>query len=303
MQDIVSVVLCGGEGRRLAPFSTSSTPKQFIPLSQAGSLFQQTMTRCSQLSEHTVIVTLGKLLDTIINQAHPSSIEAILEPSAKNTAPAIAMAALYIMKKYPDSIMCVMPSDHVIEKEHMLEAAIKTALPDARNGKIVTFGIKPEIASEQFGYIITEGDNLKVKDFIEKPNKKLAQDLISKKGCFWNSGIFLFKPETIITEMKRYLPEFFAIILKSFYAGTVDGGNFMPDEETFNSLLPVQIDKAVLQKTDRLVVKPVDIGWMDLGSIELFYQYYRKNSSAIPFLYKFSNKLYFNNQKLNGNLL
>jgi mannose-1-phosphate guanylyltransferase len=264
------VILCGGSGTRLWPVSRTLYPKQFVKLFQNESLFQKTIERNSQLANSFCVVInqeqyfLG--LDQIEEMNLPSKNTFILEPIGRNTAPAIAMAALAAK---PDEILLVVPSDHLIKKQSDYENAIQKAKELAQNDRLVTFGIKPDYAETGYGYI--EANGIEVKSFKEKPDAKSAEQYLKAGNYFWNSGMFCFKAKVFLEELKKHAPDVFEQSVKAFEHARRDQA-IRVQMDDMKAIRSESIDYAVMEKSSRVNVVPADIGWSDLGSFDSLYE-------------------------------
>ena len=282
---IIPVILCGGSGTRLWPKSRTSFPKQFLPFNQNKlSFLQLTLKRINEKDyiENPIIVCNEEHRFIAAEQLREINIKAqsiILEPSRKNTCPAIALAAIRSLKIDPNAIILVLPSDHLIKKNDVFLDKIKEALNFAVDDRIITFGIIPNYPETGYGYIKsaeTISKNklscLKVEKFIEKPEKDLAEKLIKDNRFTWNSGMFLFKSKVIINEIKKYNPEIIKFCQKSIDNIYEDIYFEKIDKEIFNSCPNISIDKSVMEKTNLAVVMPIDIGWSDIGGWKSFWE-------------------------------
>ena len=277
--DLVPVLLSGGSGSRLWPLSRESYPKQYLNLDEKNSfsLLQNTYLRLRGLTNlrNPIIISneeqrfiVAEQMRTI--EVKPTSI--ILEPSGKNTAPAIALSALQALKKYQDPTLLILSSDHKIDDEINFRNVIQNGLKHANDNRLVTFGIIPTKPETGYGYIEsfdeinTKSQSSKIKKFIEKPNVELAKKLYKSKNYLWNSGIFLFKASTIIDEFKNHEPEIIEICEKSLNKGSVDLDFFRIDKDIFNKCPNIPIDIAVMEKTKLGTVLALQAGWDDIGS-------------------------------------
>jgi len=269
---ITPVILSGGSGTRLWPLSRSKRPKQLLALTGEQTMLQMTASRCvdDALFGRPIIVTNADHADDIIDQLaagnhDPAAI--ILEPIGRNTAPAIALAAI---EARPDSALLVMPSDHVIEDVPAFHAAIERALPLVNDGWLVTFGITPDKPETGYGYIrrgaeITPGVH-RVDAFIEKPDLARAEAYLDEGGFSWNAGIFLFRADAYLGALERHDPEIARHARKAMTAASRDGIRIQPERATFMECPSDSIDYAVMERDDRVAVVPVDMGWSDVGS-------------------------------------
>lgn len=264
------VILCGGSGTRLWPVSRTLYPKQFVKLFQDESLFQKTVKRNRNVADSFCIVINQEQyfmgLDQLDELKLSTKSTFILEPIGRNTAPAIAMAAL---AADPEEILLIVPSDHLIEKQEAYEAAIQKARELAQENRLVTFGIKPGHAETGYGYI--EASGLEVKSFKEKPDLATAETYLKSGNYYWNSGMFCFKARVYLEELKKFEPEIFEQSLKTFnQARRQEGIRLQMDD--MKAIRSESIDYAVMEKSKLVNVVPADIGWSDLGSFDSLYE-------------------------------
>jgi mannose-1-phosphate guanylyltransferase len=272
------VVLCGGSGTRLWPISRSLFPKQFCQLFGAESLFQKTIKRNLELADSFSIVVNQEQyfmgLDQMEEIKGQKPATFILEPIGRNTAPAIALAALAAAA---DEILLVVPSDHLIDKQFEYFQAVKEATKLAEQGQLVTFGIKPQYAETGYGYI--EADGNEVKSFKEKPNLETAQQYIQAGNFFWNSGMFCFKAKEFLAELKIHAPDIYDECVKTFEHAKKEQ-MIRPNLEDMKAIRSESIDYAVMEKSNKVKVIPADIGWSDLGSFDSLYDALPKDESG-----------------------
>lgn len=290
LENFYGIVLAGGSGTRLWPLSRELTPKQLLKLFGADSLIRKTVLRIKRLipEEKIFVVTSKPLFEEIRNHLlseYPplKKLGYILEPLPKNTAPAIILAAHEISKADESAIIGVFPSDHYIEKEEELTEAVLEAVEVARSGYLVTFGLKPERPETGFGYIeagkrLGAGRAFKVNRFIEKPPAEVARKFVESGNYYWNSGMFVFSASEILKEAEKFLPEVLAVIREIDEYGEEDKEKF--SEIAFQKIKPISIDYAVMEKSDRVAVIPVDIGWKDVGSLPSLEEFYEKDESG-----------------------
>jgi mannose-1-phosphate guanylyltransferase / mannose-6-phosphate isomerase len=271
------VILSGGGGTRLWPLSRSGNPKQFHRLFGDQSLLQATAQRCRSSRFHPPLIsTTQEQRIQVVQQLEGAGIEAaviLLEPVARNTAPAIAAAALWALDRAEDDPLLVMPSDHLIEDPAAFHAAIDAALPSALDGKLLTFGIQPTRPHTGYGYIEAAriSDNpqvLKVERFVEKPDAARAAEFIAGGNHFWNSGIFLFRPSAFLRELTLHAPLVAEQIEEAMKASTSDGQFVRPDPEAFEAAENISVDYAVMERSSEVLVLPVSFAWSDVGSWE-----------------------------------
>ena len=266
---ICSVIMAGGSGTRLWPHSRSAHPKQFLNLHGEGTMLQETVKRLSLLEIQTSI--------TICNEEHRFFVadqlreidklgSIILEPVARNTAPAIALAALTAKD---DPLLLVLAADHVIKDESAFSSAVTKAIPLAEAGKLVTFGIVPSEPHTGYGYIKRGndlGEGFKVDEFVEKPSVEVAQGYISSGEYYWNSGMFLFRASRYLEELEKFRPGILEKCKLSVNEIKADLDFLRVHKETFESCPAESVDYAVMEKTSDAVVVPMDAGWSDIGS-------------------------------------
>ncbi|MDY7576522.1 mannose-1-phosphate guanylyltransferase/mannose-6-phosphate isomerase [Actimicrobium sp. CCI2.3] len=273
---LIPTILCGGAGSRLWPVSREMHPKPFIRLADGQSLLQKAFLRGAQLPDVTEVLTvtnrelLFKTEDEFgeVNAAKLAT-SFILEPFGRNTAAAIAAAALQVEKKYGASaIMLVLAADHLIADQPAFEQAVVAAAKLAAAGKLVTFGIEPESPETGYGYIEADGNT--VVRFVEKPSLDKAQEYLASGRFLWNSGIFCFAAGTMLAEMAKHCPDILAATKAcTEQSRLAEGKNFTQldlDAESFRSIPDLSIDYAVMEKSTQVAVIPCSIGWSDIGS-------------------------------------
>jgi mannose-1-phosphate guanylyltransferase/mannose-6-phosphate isomerase len=290
VKEIYAVILAGGSGSRLWPLSRQHLPKQFLVLDGDGSLLQTTIDRLSPTIE-----TKNVLIVTQESHAKGEAYHALLayrslfEPVGRNTAPAIALAAAYLMRDGGDPVMVVLPSDHIIKDEVQFRVLLDAAIKEARDGKLVTFGIQPTRPDTGFGYIKTKNKAEtnaaqphvhEVERFTEKPDHVTAEHFLQEGNYFWNSGMFVWRASVILAEMQRYLPEVYQIA-QTIVAESRAGTSFQQAvEEHFASMPSISIDYGVLEKSDRVSLIPCDIGWSDVGSWQAVHEISPKDENG-----------------------
>ncbi|MEO8529832.1 MAG: mannose-1-phosphate guanylyltransferase/mannose-6-phosphate isomerase, partial [Deltaproteobacteria bacterium] len=285
---ITPVLLCGGGGTRLWPLSHSSQPKQFQPLLTKSSPFQSTLQRLSQSGYRNAVVVTAKNYQTLVNKQlreqgyHAATM--VIEPSPKNSGAAVLAAALTISKSDPDAILFVTPSDHQIEDQAVLDQAVALGLPSARDGKIVTFGIKPDRAASEYGWI-NPSDHTRiissVQRFIEKPDQYRAAQLLAAKTWLWNSGIFLMSARTILAEAALHCPDLLRAVRHSVEAGLQSNERMLVDEAAWEGVESEPIDKAIMEKSQNLRVIKVSAGWSDLGDWNAIWRESQKDPNGV----------------------
>ena len=270
---IAPVILSGGYGTRLWPLSRSLHPKQFINLVNKETLFQNTIARLPKNVANPLVICNEEhrfLAAEQLRQIGRKTNGIILEPIGKNTAPAIALAALRLMSKNKDQIMLILSADHLIQNISAFHKSIKVAEELANLGKMVTFGIQPTKPETGYGYIEVNINNkmehYDIKSFKEKPNITDAQKYINKGNYFWNSGMFMFQASQYLKELEKFEPKILAACKKSFNNDNKDLDFIRLNNDEFLKCLAKSVDYAVMEKTNKGVVIPLDAGWSDIGT-------------------------------------
>jgi mannose-1-phosphate guanylyltransferase / mannose-6-phosphate isomerase len=279
MSNIFPVILSGGSGTRLWPLSRAMYPKQFIPFNgQATSFLGATLKRLSadQGFQRPVILCNNDhrfLVKAELEQAKIETQSIILEPTARNTAPAIAVAAINAIALNPNAVIVVMPSDHNIASPEKFVDAVRRAAAVAATGKLVLFGIKPDGPHTGYGYIKSgsdidgfKGAAFQVDAFTEKPDAATAEKYLASGRYFWNSGIFVLHARTFIDEMKKHSPAIVAAAQAALDQSVIDLGFRRLDKSAFEQAPNISIDYAVMEKTKAAAMLPIDVGWNDVGS-------------------------------------
>ena len=278
MSRIYPVLLAGGSGTRLWPLSRKSYPKQFSNLMGGYSLFQQSALRLtsSAIIEFAPHITLtnsdfrfivGEQLQAV--GIDPGTI--LIEPEAKNTAPAILAASVHAMRNDPDAILLVAPSDHVIPATDAFHHAVKKGLEQAAHGKLVTFGITPTHPETGYGYLElsknldTVFDAVGVARFVEKPDLENAERMLQSGNYLWNAGIFLFRARDMVAAFEALDPDTLTLVSASVSEAKVDLGFLRLQPEAWSELISESIDYAVMEKANNLVAVPYSSKWSDLG--------------------------------------
>jgi mannose-1-phosphate guanylyltransferase/mannose-6-phosphate isomerase len=274
--DLQPVLLSGGSGTRLWPLSREAYPKQFLPLAGKDTMLQATWSRVAPLAQARPIVVAGEdhrfLVAEQLRQMGAPGPAIVLEPAARNTAPAIAAAALQALEEGDggDPLLLVLPSDHVVRDVEAFRRAVLAATPAAEAGALVTFGIVPTAPETGFGYIQAEaggsGGVRRVGRFVEKPDAATAQRYLAEGGYYWNSGMFLFRASRYLAELGRFRPDILEGARAAFAGARRDGDFIRLDRDAFAATPAESIDYAVMERTDAAMVLPVDIGWNDVGS-------------------------------------
>ncbi|MBI5042264.1 MAG: mannose-1-phosphate guanylyltransferase/mannose-6-phosphate isomerase [Nitrospirae bacterium] len=280
---LYAVIMAGGSGTRFWPLSRQLSPKQLLRIDSDDSLIQQTVKRiCSLVPSNRVhIVTnenhylemkmqLALLKEKSESRIQKSEVNFLIEPEGRNTAAAIGLAAISLFKKDPNSLMLVMPADHIIKKSEKFMDIVKDAVDAAKKGYLVTFGIKPDRPETGYGYIKT-GSRVKgqgifmVERFTEKPDVNTAQKYLMSGDYLWNSGIFLWKSSVILNEIKNYLPDLYKNLMD--VKKTIGSNGFdAAVKSAYSKIKPISIDYGILEKSKKVTVIPADIDWCDVGS-------------------------------------
>ncbi|GFM30255.1 mannose-1-phosphate guanylyltransferase [Novosphingobium sp. PY1] len=270
MPTIVPVILCGGSGTRLWPRSRAAKPKPFLPLVGEQTLFEATLARCPAVAGFAgpIVVTGAKHLDHVEAQlGGRADAKVIVEPAARNTAAAIALAANRLPE---DAIMLVCPSDHHIGRPQVFaEAALKAAAL-AEEGWLVSFGIEATAPETGFGYL-KRGEPIdergfRTAQFVEKPDLERAKAFLADGGYAWNGGIFAFRVGDFLAELAAHRPQIAQAVRESVAQGREEGARFHPDAETFAATESDSVDYAVMENTERAAMVPADMEWSDIGN-------------------------------------
>jgi len=281
--------MAGGSGTRLWPLSRKLYPKQLHSLVSSQSLLQDTFLRLSDVkglleptiicnSEHRFIV--AEQMSELEFGAKP---QIILEPVGRNTAPAIALAALHEIENKNDSVLLVLAADHHIEKSNEFISAIEKAVSIARQGKLVTFGVAPTSANTGYGYI-QSGQSFdggyKIAKFTEKPNLETAEQYLTEGNFYWNSGMFCFTANSYLEALEQYRPDILAACLESYKKSKVDLDFIRVDEESFTNCPSESVDYAIFEETDNAVMIPMSAGWSDIGAWDALWDISKKNENG-----------------------
>ena len=280
MSAIYPVILSGGSGTRLWPLSRSMYPKQFIRFfnGQSSSFLGATLTRLTSEAGFAPPILLCNndhrfLVKEELERAKITPRALVLEPIARNTAPAIAVAALAALRDNPSAVLAVMPSDHVVKDEAKFIEGVRRAAKVAQTGRLVLFGIKPTEPHTGYGYI-RQGTNLEgfnggayaVDAFYEKPNKATAESYVADGKYFWNSGIFVLNARTFLEELARLEPRILDAARSALAGAEIDGDFTRLNKAAFANAPNISVDYAVMEKTDAAAMLPIDVGWNDVGS-------------------------------------
>jgi mannose-1-phosphate guanylyltransferase/mannose-6-phosphate isomerase len=294
---IIPVIMAGGSGTRLWPLSRQLYPKQLMRLVDQHTMLQNTALRMMDLDDvsNPIVICNNDHRFMVAEQFReiniaPASI--VLEPVARNTAPAIIVAALMAVLDHEDPVMVVLPADHYINDTPSFHLALKNGLHFARLGKLITFGIVPDAPLTGYGYI-RKGERIsgardeipvngqevaEIREFVEKPDKETAETYVNSGNYFWNSGIFMFRASDVLSECRTYVPDMVSACEKALQSGKSDLDFFRLDREAFEACPSDSIDYAVMEKTSRGAVVPFESGWNDVGSWEALWQIGKKNN-------------------------
>jgi len=273
---ITPILLCGGSGTRLWPLSRKSYPKQFVPLVGDTTLFQASSQRLSGEGYSAPLVLTNSDFRFIVTEQlasigiDPGAI--LIEPTGRNTAPAVLAAALWLNKSDPEALMLVAPSDHVVPDAEAFRQAVEAGVPAAQNGQMVTFGITPSHAETGYGYLELDTAELpdqptplRLKRFVEKPDAETAEKMFASGQYLWNAGIFLFSVKTILAAFQAHAPDLIAPVQTAVDAGQPDLGFLRLDPAAWDQAADISIDYAVMERAENLSVVPFGAGWSDLG--------------------------------------
>ena len=274
VEPLIPVILSGGAGTRLWPLSREMFPKQLLALASKRTMLQETAARLAGIAGVTapIIVCNESHRFTVAEQIRELGAEAsgiLLEPVGRNTAPAVALAALHAMKQGADAILIVVPADHVIREARAFQQAAEVAAGLAKNGKLVTFGILAHAPETGYGYIRRgegEGPAYPVAQFIEKPSLDVALQFVASRDYYWNSGMFVFKASRYLDELARFAPDILEASKAAYESAKADLDFVRIDKAAFEKCRADSIDYAVMEKTRDAVMLPLDAGWSDVGS-------------------------------------
>ena len=284
---IIPIILSGGAGTRLWPLSWGDHPKQFLSLISDKTMIQETLLRLDGLETGNPIISCGEghrfLVAQQIGEISNKKPVILLEPMAKNTAPAIAAACCAAMKQDKDAVVVVLPSDHVIADVKAFQNAVKVAAVNAEKGYLVTFGIVPTFPSTGYGYVKAAGSETDgaytLEKFVEKPCLEKAQEYLASGEYAWNSGMFVFKASSFLEELKTHNPEMAKLSIEAFGKAGVETDFIRLDKESFGKIKGDSIDYAVMEKTSKGRVVKLNAGWDDVGSWSALYDISKKDEN------------------------
>jgi mannose-1-phosphate guanylyltransferase/mannose-6-phosphate isomerase len=285
---ITAVILSGGSGTRLWPLSRKNQPKQYLPLASTNSMLQETILRLKGLENlDDILVVCNEeqrfLVAEQLQQINIVNSQILLEPAGRNTAPAIAAAALQVCKN-KNRILLVLSADHIIKNIEEFHKVIGIAVNNAKYEKLITFGVPPVNANTEYGYIkfaseIKQGA-FKVEKFTEKPNKKQAISYIKDGKYLWNSGMFVFQSSILVNELELHSKNILESVRRSVDLAKTDLDFIRLDKESFESSPSDSIDYALMEKSDNVLVIPLDAGWSDVGSWGALYEVNPKDNNG-----------------------
>jgi len=284
---ILPVIMAGGTGSRLWPLSRELYPKQFLNLAGSESMLQATVTRLNGLEHQAPLFICNEEHRFIVAEqlrlAGQSFSGIILEPEGRNTAPAIALAAIHALSQGTDPLLLVLAADHVISDVAAFHAAIKQAIVSAELGNLVTFGIVPTHPEMGYGYIKAEKTSeeaFPITSFVEKPDIQTAQHYVDSGDYYWNSGMFLFRASRYLEELHKYQPTIHTQCVKAMASTTLNMDFIRINHEAFKACPNDSIDYAVMEKTDSAVVVPMNAGWNDIGSWSALWDIFEKDEQG-----------------------
>ncbi|WP_447593257.1 mannose-1-phosphate guanylyltransferase/mannose-6-phosphate isomerase [Aquipseudomonas campi] len=288
---MIPVILSGGSGSRLWPLSRKQYPKQFLALTGEHTLFQQTLQRLNfEGMQPAVLVANQEHRFIVLEQLQQLQLQSqllLFEPFGRNTAPAVAIAAMQLLAEGRDELMLVLPADHVLEDQHAFQQALALATIAAEKGEMVLFGVpalKPETG---YGYIRAASDDgslpdgiSRVAQFVEKPDAVRAAEYVQSGNYYWNSGMFLFRASRFLEELKRHDVDIYDTCLLALERSTRDGTQISIDPATFECCPDNSIDYAVMEKTERACMVPLSAGWNDVGSWSSIWDVHEKDGDG-----------------------
>lgn len=284
---ILPVIMVGGTGSRLWPLSRELCPKQFLNIQGSDSMLQATVKRLDGLEYQNPLFVCNEehrfIVHEQLNRIKHGFSDIILEPVGRNTAPAIALAALRAMQNGQDPLLLVLAADHLIADVAAFHQAVEQAKPYAEHDRLVAFGVIPTHPETAYGYIKalkSEASAYNVSGFVEKPNARLAQSYLESGDYYWNSGMFMFRASAYLDELRTYQPEIYAQCVAACKGFHKNLEFLCIDRDAFASCPADSIDYAVMEKTDRAVVVPMSAGWSDIGSWAALWDNFPKNEQG-----------------------
>ncbi|HBN90762.1 mannose-1-phosphate guanylyltransferase/mannose-6-phosphate isomerase [Rheinheimera aquimaris] len=282
------VIMAGGSGTRLWPLSRGNFPKQFLPLTGRHTMLQQTLLRLSGLQHSTPLLICNEdhrfIAAEQIRQLGNGKADILLEPAGRNTAPAIALAALRAKQQgHAEAVLLVLAADHVINNTPAFQQAVEQALPLAQGGQLVTFGIVPSSAETGYGYIKRgekSGNAYRVDSFIEKPDLSTAEFYLQSGEYYWNSGMFMFRADIYLQQLQKFRPDIYAACEAAMTEQVADLEFVRVNKTAFEACPSDSIDYAVMEKTEHAVAVPLDAGWNDVGGFAALWQVSAKDSDG-----------------------
>lgn len=287
---MIPVILSGGSGSRLWPLSRKQFPKQFLALTGEDTLFQQTIKRLHLPGMQPPLLVCNQEHRFIVQeQLKAQQLEAqaiLLEPFGRNTAPAVAIAAMKLLAEGRDELLLILPADHVLEDQAAFEAALQVAQKAAEHGEMVLFGIPASRPETGYGYIRSMADDslprgvVRVQSFVEKPDEERARAFVESGDYFWNSGMFLFRASRYLEELKQHDPDIYDTCLLALERSTIEDDLVLIDAATFECCPDNSIDYAVMEKTRSACLVPLNAGWNDVGSWSSIWDVHAKDNNG-----------------------
>lgn len=287
---MIPVILSGGSGSRLWPLSRKHYPKQFLALTGTDTLFQQTLKRLRFDGMQAPVLVCNKehrfIVQEQLKQQKLETQGILLEPFGRNTAPAVAIAAMKLLAEGRDELLLVLPADHVLEDQAAFETALHLAARAAEIGELVLFGIPASRPETGYGYIKSVADAtlplgvIRVQRFVEKPNVARAQEFVASGDYYWNSGIFLFRASRYLEELKKHDADIYDTCLLALERSQIEGDTVNIDAATFACCPDNSIDYTVMEKTQRACVVPLNAGWNDVGSWSSIWDVHPKDAQG-----------------------